>query len=295
MKNIWRIFAKDIKGLVKNPFAMIIALGLCVIPSLYAWFNIYSNWDPYANTSNIKIAVVSEDEGYTLSDGTTENMGNEVVEELKENTKIGWVFLEDSDAALEGVRNGDYYAAVIISDSFTYSMYNVFKENFKNPTITYYENEKRNAVATKITDTAVSTVKQSINEKFIEVVASTIFTQTNELSSEMENQDVFSEFEGKLTNLNNNLIGYSDMIDEFISANAVLEAEIKTADGELPKLSSQIQNGEKSFQNSQSNLNSTKTSLENFSSNVQTTLDGINHSINSITTDINNANLAPSR
>ena len=46
MKNIWRIFAKDIKGLVKNPFAMIIALGLCVIPSLYAWFNIYSNWDP---------------------------------------------------------------------------------------------------------------------------------------------------------------------------------------------------------------------------------------------------------
>lgn len=167
-------FAKDIKGLVKNPFAMIIALGLCVIPSLYAWFNIYSNWDPYANTSNIKIAVVSEDKGYTLSDGTTENMGNEVVEELKENTKIGWVFLEDSDAALEGVRNGDYYAAVIISDSFTYSMYNVFKENFKNPTITYYENEKRNAVATKITDTAVSTVKQSINEKFIEVVASTI-------------------------------------------------------------------------------------------------------------------------
>ena len=152
MKNIWRIFAKDIKGLVKNPFAMIIALGLCVIPSLYAWFNIYSNWDPYANTSNIKIAVVSEDKGYTLSDGTTENMGNEVVEELKENTKIGWVFLEDSDAALEGVRNGDYYAAVIISDSFTYSMYNVFKENFKNPTITYYENEKRNAVATKITD-----------------------------------------------------------------------------------------------------------------------------------------------
>lgn len=292
MKNIWRIFAKDIKGLVKNPFAMIIALGLCVIPSLYAWFNIYSNWDPYANTSNIKIAVVSEDQGYTLSDGTTENMGNEVVEELKENTSIGWVFLDDSDAALEGVKNGDYYAAVIISDNFTYSMYNVFKENFKNPTITYYENEKRNAVATKITDTAVSTVKQSINEKFIEVVASTIFTQTNELSSEMENQDVFSEFESKLTNLNNNLIAYSDMIDEFIEANAVLEAEIKTADGELPKLSSQIQNGEKSFQNSQSNLNSTKTSLANFSNNVQTTLDGINNSINSISTDINNANLA---
>ena len=292
MKNIWKIFTKDVKQLVKQPFALIIIIGLCVIPSLYAWFNIFANWDPYANTGGIPVAVVSLDQDYTLKDGSVVNMGESVLESLHSNTSVKWIFPDTEEEAEEGVESGKYYAAIVITDKFTYSMYNVFKENFKNPTITYYENEKRNAVATKITDTAVSTVKQSINEKFIEVVASTIFTQTNELSSEMENQDVFSEFEGKLTNLNNNLIGYSDMIDEFISANAVLEAEIKTADGELPKLSSQIQNGEKSFQNSQSNLNSTKTSLENFSSNVQTTLDGINHSINSITTDINNANLA---
>ena len=55
MKNIWRIFSGDMKRLVRNPFALVIAIGLCIIPSLYAWFNIYSNWDPYANTKNIKI------------------------------------------------------------------------------------------------------------------------------------------------------------------------------------------------------------------------------------------------
>ena len=95
MKNIWSIFTGDLKRLIKNPFALIIAIGLCGIPSLYAWFNIYANWDPYSNTANIKIAAVSEDKGYTLADGTTENMGNEVLGQLKENTAIGWVFLDD--------------------------------------------------------------------------------------------------------------------------------------------------------------------------------------------------------
>lgn len=292
MKNIWSIFITDIKGLLSAPFALIIAGGLCIIPSLYAWFNIYSNWDPYANTGNIKIAVVTEDEGYVLSDGTSENMGEEVVAELKENDSVGWVFLESADDALEGVRSGDYYAAVIISKDFTYSMYNVFREDFKNPTITYYENEKRNAIATKITDTAVSTLQQSINEKFIEVVASTIFTETNSLSAEMEQEDIFEEFESKLTELNNNLISYSRMIDTFIEANAVLTAEISEANDSLPDLSARIQSGEDSFNTAKTNLSNTQTTLAGFNQNVQQTMDGINASINSIATDINNANLA---
>lgn len=143
MKNIWRIFSGDMKRLVRNPFALVIAIGLCIIPSLYAWFNIYSNWDPYANTKNIKIAVATEDTGYQMDDGTTVNMGDSVIESLKENDKIGWVFTDTKDAALEGVYSGEYYAAVIISSDFTYSMYNVFREDFKGPTISYYENEKR--------------------------------------------------------------------------------------------------------------------------------------------------------
>ena len=91
MKNIWTIFSGDLKRLIKNPFALIIAIGLCVIPSLYAWFNIYANWDPYANTANIKIAAVSEDKGYTMQDGTQENMGDQVLDQVS---------LEDSQEGL---------------------------------------------------------------------------------------------------------------------------------------------------------------------------------------------------
>lgn len=119
MKNIWKIFTQDMKNLVTHPFVLIIAIGLCAIPSLYAWFNIYSNWDPYANTGNIKIAVTNLDEDYKTDDGTVENMGNEVIEELKQKDSIGWVFLDSQEEALEGLNRGDYYAAVVIEKNFT--------------------------------------------------------------------------------------------------------------------------------------------------------------------------------
>lgn len=292
MKNIWHIFTSDLKGLIRNPLALIIAIGLCVIPSLYAWFNIYSNWDPYANTGNIKIAVVTEDKGYTLTDGETVNMGAEVVEELKGNDAIGWEVLGCTQDALDGVYSGEYYAAVVISEDFSYSMYNVFREDFAGPTITYYENEKRNAVATKITDTAVATLKQSINEKFIEVVTSTIFTETNQLSAEMEEVDALENFEEKLTALNNNLMSYSQMIDTFIQANAALTSEVSEANAGIPELQQKIANGTDSFDEARISLAETQTSLDSFSQNVTQTMDGIKNSINTVSADINNAKLA---
>lgn len=121
MKNIIHIFRKDVRGLCRNFFALVIAIGLCFIPSLYAWFNIYSNEDPYANTGNIYIAVVSEDEGMKLEDGTTVNMGAQVIEQLKENKSIGWQFVDSSDEAINGVESGKYYAAVVIGDRFSES------------------------------------------------------------------------------------------------------------------------------------------------------------------------------
>ena len=292
MKNIWRIFSGDMKRLVRNPFALVIAIGLCIIPSLYAWFNIYSNWDPYANTKNIKIAVATEDAGYQRDDGTTVNMGDSVIESLKENDKIGWVFTDTRDEALNGVYSGEYYAAVIISSDFTYSMYNVFREDFKRPTISYYENEKKNAVATKITDSAVSTLKQSINEQFIEVLASNIFEQTNHISEQMEENDKFAYFQNKLDNLNQNLIGYSKMIDTFIAGNEELSLAVAEAKGSIPGLSDKVSNGAQSFGTARSSLDDTKTSLASFSENVDQTMTSIQDSINKIQTSISSTNLA---
>ena len=190
MKNIGLIFKRDIRGLLKNFLALVVAVGVCALPALYAWFNIYANWDPYANTGNVKIAVVNNDDGWVNEDNENLNMGQSIVDELKESDSIGWVFLDTEDAATEGVKAGDYYAAIVIDSGFTYGMYHGVKENVENPKITYYVNDKKNAVATKITDTAVSKVQRNVNKQFVQAVAEGIFENTNILSEDLENEDV---------------------------------------------------------------------------------------------------------
>lgn len=292
MKNILTIFKSDVKGLVKNLLALIIIIGLCFLPSLYAWFNIYSNWDPYANTGNIKIAAFSEDKGYTLSDGTKENMGSEVLKELKGNKSIGWTMVDTAEEAIEGVKSGDYYAAVVIEKDFTYKMYNMFAEGFENPGITYYENQKKNAVATKITDTAVSTLQQSIDSKFIEVVIHTVFEQTNEMSGQLENSNKMTEFIQKIEGINENLKAYEATIGSILDENQALTESVGEAQSKLDGLQDKVTKGMSEVQKVNGNIASTKTSLKDFSANVNASLTTIEASLNKISTDITNAQLA---
>jgi putative membrane protein len=147
-------------------------------------------------------------------------------------------------------------------------------------------------VATKITDSAVSTLKQSINEQFIEVLASNIFEQTNHISEQMEENDKFAYFQNKLENLNENLIGYSKMIDTFIAGNSELSQAVAEAKGSIPGLSDKVSDGAKSFGTARSSLDDTKTSLKSFSENVNQTMTSINDSMNKIQGSINATNLA---
>ena len=150
MRNIWRIIKADARSLFTHFFALAVALAIAVLPSLYAWLNIYSNWDPYGNTGNISIAVASLDKGWTEEDGTQVNKGREVVEDLRSSTSINWVIVDTKEEAQQGVYAGDYYAAVVIDEDFSYNMYHMLTEWTDKPTITYYENYKKNAVDTKI-------------------------------------------------------------------------------------------------------------------------------------------------
>ena len=126
MKHILHIFRKDVTGLSRNLFALMIAGGLCIIPSLYAWFNTLSNWDPYGtdSTSRIKVAVASDDPGVTI-DGVTVNIGDQIISNLKANTTIGWVFTDSTQEAIDGVYSGDYYAALVLPSDFTLSLIHI--------------------------------------------------------------------------------------------------------------------------------------------------------------------------
>lgn len=122
MRTAFQIFKRDLKRILANPVAIVIAIGVAIIPSLYAWFNILANWDPYENTSTVPIAVVIEDRGADVGDMGTINAGDMIEEQLKENTQLGWTFVDDEQAALDGVNAGRYYAAFVVPEDFTSSL-----------------------------------------------------------------------------------------------------------------------------------------------------------------------------
>lgn len=220
MRNIWRFFRTDIRSLSRHFFAMVVAIAIVILPSLYAWLNIYSNWDPYGNTGGISIAVASLDEDYTTPEGETVNKGRDVLDDLRESTSINWVVVDTQDEAVEGVRAGDYYAAVVIGEDFTYNMYNMLTQWTGKPTITYYENDKKNAVATKITDTAASNLKQSITENYLEVLIGNIFRDASDLSQALTADDPVGSAQGLLTQANTLLLSLNQTLQAYANAGA---------------------------------------------------------------------------
>lgn len=291
MKNIRRIFKADLQGLFRNFFALVIAVGLCLLPAFYAWFNIYANWDPYANTGNIRIAVSNLDEGCADLDGNQANMGAEIVEQLKQKDNIGWVFTESKKDAVERVKSGDCYAAVVIGSDFSYSMYHALADNIENPKITYYENEKKNAVATKITDTAVSTLQSTINQSFVKVVTEKIFTETNSLQGELSKEDAVDVFVEKLTAVQGYLNDYDKMITSFMKGNDLLTEAAGETNENLAASQDMIASGKESMEDGKASLATTETSFATFSQKVELTIGEIKKSIDSISSDITEAKL----
>ena len=243
MRNIWTVFKTDIRTLSRCFFACVVVVAIALLPSLYAWLNIYSNWDPYGNTGGISIAVASLDEGYTDEDGTYENKGDDVVADLREATSINWVIVDTEEEAKGGVESGDYYAAVVIDKQFSRNMYRMLTDWTGKPAITYYENAKKNAVATKITDTAVETLKRSISENYLEVVIGGIMEQSNLLAADLTADDPEAAVKGVLYQAQDLLHACGRMMDAFEAAGgsgvsessaAALEAAVANINKNLP-------------------------------------------------------------
>ena len=135
MRNAFRIFRRDMKRLLRNPAAILVLIGVSILPSLYAWFNIAANIDPYANTSGIKVAVANLDTDATHDDLTI-NAGSQIIDQLKENDQLGWTFVS-KDAAIEGVKSGEYYAAIIIPQDFSESLLSVLSGKIETPELEY--------------------------------------------------------------------------------------------------------------------------------------------------------------
>ena len=202
MKNIFLIFKNDVMKIHKNVIAMIVIMGITVIPTLYAWFNISASWDPYGNTGELKLAVASDDEGYTGELIAVKiNMGEQILSSLHKNKQFNWVFT-DSKTAQKGVKSGKYYAAIVIPKDFSQKMMSVFSSNTEHPDLTYYQNEKENAIAPIITGKGATAVQKQINETFIETIAQTALDAFQIVSSAAQEAGDDSMVDHLIDNLN---------------------------------------------------------------------------------------------
>ena len=219
MRNVFKIFRNDLRSLYKHFFAFLIILAICVLPALYAWFNIYAFGDPYSHTDNIQIAVVSNDMDYMDDDGAIVNIGKDLVKELEEDENFGYIILDDADEAINGVYDGTYYAAVIFESDFTYNMYNFLTTDMFQPTIKFYQNEKTNAIAVKVVEAAADEVKHSVNARYIDAIVETLFGKLNNFSSDVKGETSADMIRNTLTKIRDNLGSYNATISSFVSAN----------------------------------------------------------------------------
>ena len=236
MKQIFEIFKSDIKEIFRKVNTWIIIIGLIFLPSMYAWPNILSSWDPYSHTNNLKVAVISEDEGATV-EGKNVNLGESLITNLKGNKNLDWQFVSSKQQAENGVKIGDFYASIVIPKSFSSDITSITRGELKKATIEYTVNEKINAISPKITNSGASALANTIGKNFVEVANGVIFEKLHEAGVKFEeNLPAIEQVKEKINHLNDNFTNYENSLNELIGKVDRGYNVLNTIQGTLPEI-----------------------------------------------------------
>ena len=292
MKIIWGIFKRDMCHATRNVIAVIVSMGLVVVPALYAWFNIAASWDPYGNTKALKVAVANNDKGYK-SDlvPVRVNVGETIIGTLHANDQLDWQFV-NSDKAIDGVKSGEYYAAIVIPKGFSADMMTLFSPDIKHAQLKYYLNEKINPIAPHITDQGATTVVNTIDKTFAKTIAqvgldlaSSIlhYSQSPQMAEYMRNLN------GNLTTMADTLSGASQQVTSYSqllgSANDIVDSTGKLL-ASATKAGKQAQNA---LKQGKSGATSFTSAGANVTSSVNTALDQVSGAFDQVAAKVNKA------
>ena len=255
IKNVWTIYKEDLKRIFTNYAALIVILALCILPSLYAWFNIKASWDPYGQeaTSQIKIGVINNDKG-TEFNGKLINIGDQVVDQLKENDLMGWQFVDEAEGE-KALEEGTFYATITIPDNFSQDIISLVTSDVKKGQMIYRVNEKINAIAPKLTSKGATGVQENINQTIVETVSGILFEAGKGLGLEIQ--------ETVLPQLSH----VYDQLEELISKFGDMNSLVQTAHNggiQLKDLIASIQTDLPLIETTITSAKTTITSLESF-------------------------------
>jgi putative membrane protein len=209
MRNVWKLLCYDAKHLFGNVITVVIVLGLVFLPSIFTWYNVVACWNVFDNTGQLKVAVANSDSGYESDLLPTKiNVGDSVESALRQNDQLDWVFTTEEDA-IDGAASGKYYAAVVIPENFSQNMMSFYTSDAESAQIIYYENEKKNAVAPRVTDQASTKVSTQVNETFAETIADVALSVVDTLNNLADDSDA----QGAIAKVSNTISSSASQLD----------------------------------------------------------------------------------
>ena len=288
MKNAFRIFKNDIKNIFKNYAALIVVIALCILPSLYAWFNIKASWDPYAESgiSNIKIGVVNKDLGATLNNKEI-NLGDRVVNELKGNNQMGWQFVSEEES-IKNVKEGKYYAMITIPENFSKSLTSVLTKDVQKGEIIYTVNEKINAIAPKITVKGANAIQEKVSKAVVETASDAILGIGKELGTELENQlPRLNNIYNQLLEVKSQFGNINDVVNLAGDGAYKLKTLISDIQKNIPLINKTLENSQNLGSNLESFLTTSKNNLNNIAPVIKNDIKIINEISNEVSKNVN--------
>lgn len=293
MKKIFEIFKLDIKKIWKRKIAVIILIGLLFIPGIYAWLNIDSNWNPYDNTGNLPIAVVNKDEGLKILNEDI-NMGSLLVDSLKSNTAMKWIFTDEEDAKAN-VDKGKYYGVIILPEDFTSKIATLFDgTEIVKPQFDFYVNQKKNPIAPIIVNKAIGTIETNLDQAFVNAIVYKVMNTAEEVDIVSEGTATTSDVITKLRNTNKSIEQLRVTLNTIELAADSTGNALASVKDLLPTVNNIADSSVKNISNMKEIISSFNGTYENVTTNVGLIIDAtttassnINSAINSISIEDN--------
>lgn len=201
------------KSLFKNKTLLVVLIAIMAIPTIYTTLFLGSMWDPYGKLGNLPVAVVNEDKSVIYNDKTL-SVGEDLIEKLKDDDSLAFNFV-DNITAKRGLENGTYYMVITIPENFSQNASTVLDENPKKMELQYAINPGTNYIASKMSETAVTKIKDSIAEKVTKVYTQSVFDNIEDIGSGMkEAADGSAELKDGVTQVMEGVNSYADGVSK---------------------------------------------------------------------------------
>ncbi|MDR1606588.1 MAG: YhgE/Pip domain-containing protein [Streptococcaceae bacterium] len=229
IKHIAELWRVELSRIFKNKAAVVLIVGILILPSLYAWVNIQALWDPYAHTKELKVAVLSDDQTITVM-GKSVNVGDQLITKLKKNHSLDWQLVKSYQEVKQGVKSGDYYAGIYLPKTFSKDLLSFTKGQVKKPDIEYLVNEKINAITPKVMKSGVGELQKQIESTFTKEVTEVLMTVFNQIGFNIdENWTDIQRVRSAILKADDNL----DLLDQGVVDIEALQAKLPAIDKKL--------------------------------------------------------------